>query len=310
MKNILRSLICLIILSSSMTVFSQKKRLKTETEFMYCFYQSLPDKGVEFLNILKKAEQKLIDFGYLKDKSGESYLAMYRNLDNMFNEKLQDLGVAKYMTEVSDKIISLESEDCMQKVFSAVNFKDSKLSRMLKLIASLKQAEPSSNEFIEQFIAILDPEDFTHDYYKMTTFTMIESMNYVDLSFTPQLPKTEDEKSLTEEERKHALFVKINAEQQIFVNDEKIAIEVLRKKVISYFKQNTSKSIVVFQTSRMTEYGNFMRVQERIQEGLEMVRDELAKETYKRFYSELSTSEQTKIKETYPLQIKNLEIDE
>ena len=309
MKNILKSLIYLIVLSSSITVFGQKNRLKTETDFMYCFYQSLPDKGNEFINILKKAEQKLIDLNYLKDKSGESYIALYKNLDNMFDEKLQDLGVAKYMTEVADKIVALEAEDCMEKVFSSVNFQNSKLSRMLQLINSLNQGDPDPSAFIEQFIGILDPEDFTHDYFRMTTFTMIESMNYVDFP-SLELPKVENENSLTREEQRRALFIKIDAEQQLYIQDQKENVENLQKKVIAYLKKHKSNSVFVVRTSRMTHYGTFIKIQSEIEKGVETVRNQLAKETYKRFYGELSTTEQEKIKEIYPLNIKNLEIDE
>ena len=60
----------------------------------------------------------------------------------------------------------------------------------------------------------------------------------------------------------------------------------------------------------MTHYGTFIKIQSEIEKGVETVRNQLAKETYKRFYGELSTTEQEKIKEIYPLNIKNLEIDE
>ncbi|MGH1383630.1 ExbD/TolR family protein [Kordia sp.] len=302
MKNILKSLLCIIVLLSSITVFSQENTLETETNFMNCVYQGLPDKGAEFRERFKKAEQKLIELNYLKDKSGESYVELYNNLDNMFDKNLKDLGVAAYMGEISSVFNDLEVEKCMIKIFESPSFEDSKLSRMMILIRSLNQYD---GDLKEDILKILDPKDFEHDYYKMITFTMIERMNYVDHSIVPESPKKKEE-NFTEEELRNAFIITIDKNEQLSVNGEKIALEELKDKVVIYLKQHTSKSVIAFQMSKMADYGNFIKIQEQIAEGFDAVRDQLAQKEYNRSFKELEKSEQKIIIETYPFRIKEL----
>ncbi|MFK7748942.1 MAG: ExbD/TolR family protein [Kordia sp.] len=300
MKNILKSLVCLIILSNSMTVFSQKNTLETETNFMNCVYQGLPENGAKFKEKLKKAEQKLIELNYLKDASGESYIVLYSKLDNMFDENLKDLGVASYMAGVASVLSDPKVASCLENVFQSPSFEKSKLSKMMFLIQSLDQYE---GDLKEDILKILDSKDFEHDYYKMTTFTMIESMNQV--SIIPQtLPEVAEEK-LTDEQLKNALTVRIDENQQLTVNGEKMAVEKLQKRVISYVKQYESKNIVILQTNIATEYAEYIKVQNEVAAGFEVVRNEKALETYKRPFKELEEKQQEEIRKIYPFRIKD-----
>ncbi|AXG68108.1 hypothetical protein KORDIASMS9_00298 [Kordia sp. SMS9] len=306
MKNILKLLSCLIVWSSSITVFGQKEQLKTETDFMQCFYQALPDQGEEFKNILNKAEQKLIDLNYLKDGSGESYVALYQNIKNMFNTDLQDLGVVQYMMKVSNKIKVLQSENCMKAVFASDIYKTSKLSKMMAIMIALEQEEGEQQNPTEKLLEILDPADFTHDYYKMTTFTMIESMNipHHDDSLESSAHKTEN--PLSEEEQKYALKIVVLSKDYVVVNDEKIAFNELRMKVVNHLKNNTSKSIFLVQTEHLVNDTLFTEVHNQITAGANMVRNHMAKKKYKRPFNELSEKQQEEFINMYPLNVKDI----
>lgn len=176
MRINMKSLLIIGLLFTFATTLGQDKTLKTETAFMSCIYEALPDKGAKFRQVLNTAEKKLIEAKYLKDAKGASYVEIYKDIRNMFSPKLKDLGVAAYMVEIQGKLGNPETSKCMEAVFASPAFKDSKLSKMLVLIQSLAKYEDGET-LTNDILKIINPADFKHDYYRMTTFTMLEAMN-------------------------------------------------------------------------------------------------------------------------------------
>ncbi|MEM6721550.1 MAG: biopolymer transporter ExbD [Bacteroidota bacterium] len=301
MNTLLKLLVFGVLLIAN-TSLAQNNTLETETAFMNCVYESLPDKGAEFKAILNNAEQQLIKLEFLKDGSGSSYVDVYKNLYKMFSKDLKDLGVASYMSKITSTLDTPEVSKCMEGVFTSEAFASSKLSKMMTIIQAMNQYA-NGESLVDDILKSLDPEDFTHDYYRMTTFTMIESMNLTDSSGVALELPDKVEGDFTEEEIKIALRIKIDADQKITVNDKEVILGLLYQEVIDYLKKHKSKSVLSFETSKEAAYGNFIKVQTQIVIALDEVREEMAQQKHNTPFKELSTSQQEEIKKIYPLRI-------
>lgn len=308
MKNILKLLLCLIIVSSSMTVFSQNDPLETETAVMNCFYNNLPDQGKEFKSALQKAEQKLIDKNYLKDTTGESYVTLYKNLENLVDNELGQLGMIHQFMSIQRNMNLEENTKCMERILSSSEFETSKLNQFLQYSETLVGANVDYLAVANKIFTILDAKDFEHDYYRMTTLIMIETMNMVDTHHL-ELPSHEEE-TYTKEELDSAIKIEINEKGQLFVYGKKIPLTELRKKVINYLKEYKSKNVILLGYSLKTNYKDFISVQNEVIAGYNAVRNELAQEKYNRSFDELKEDERKKIKDIYPLRIKESETNE
>ncbi|PTX58764.1 biopolymer transport protein ExbD/TolR [Kordia periserrulae] len=303
MRINIKSLLILGLLFAFTAAFGQDKTLETETAFMNCVYEALPDKGAKFKEVLDTAEKKLIKIKYLKDAKGESYVEIYKDIRNMFSPELKDLGVATYMAEIQGQLSNLETSKCMEAVFGSPKFENSKLSKMLVLIQSIAKYEDGET-LTNDILKIVKPEDFTHDYYRMTTFTMLEAMNQVDDSgINFELPD-KDEEEFTEEELKNAFKIEIFEDQKVTLNNEEVAIDAIKSKVKKYLKKNKAESILIFKSDRAANYKNFMTIQSQIVTAFEEVREELAQEKYKTPFESLTESQKEEIKNIYPLRIK------
>jgi biopolymer transport protein ExbD len=310
MKNIVRQLLCITLFISSTTVFSQTDKLEMETAFMNCIYNSLSDNGKEFKLALQNAEQKLIDKSFLKGKTGEDYVALYKNLENVIDQELRNLGMTNLFMSLQENMNTEESRKCMENIFTSSKYANSKLNQFIQFTQNLDETTIDASTLVNKILTILGAKSFEHDYYRMTTFLMIETMNQVKIDgIVRELPK-EVEETFTKEELESALKIEFNAEGQLFVSDKKTPLKKLRKKVITYLKENKSKSVILIKHNREVSYKFFIDVQNELLAGFDVVRNELAKEKFNRLFDELQEAEKAEIKKTYPLKIKSSDIDE
>lgn len=300
----------MLFIGSSIQAFGQNDSLETETAFMECLYNLSSDNGKEFKVALQKATQKLIDKNILKDDSGASYVALYKNLEKVEDSELKNLGIGKQIISLQQNIDADEMNTCMKNVLTSPKYADSKLNKFLQYTASIDENASDMQVIIDKLLTILDAKDLEHDYYKMTTFLMIETINNVDVDgIVTELPK-DVEQTFTEAELERALKIEIDAEGTLFVNGEKTPLKKLKKTVITYTKEQKAKSVFLFMTSKQVAYKTFIVIQNEIVSGLNTVRDQLAKTTFNRSFDELTEAEKEEIKKTYPLKIKETITDE
>jgi biopolymer transport protein ExbD len=304
MKHIIQQFLFSIFLVSSITIYGQTDSLETETAFMNCFYEALPDKGVKFKLVLKKAEQKLIDAKFLQNGNGESYVELYKNLENAYSDDLQDLGVVRYMEEVSEIINAASNGECMENVFNSSKFQDSKLSKFIQLTQSFRGSNDGASDLVNKIFSIIDAKDFEHEYYKMTTFTMIEAMNYVE--FDRSLPEETKQQEMTSEEVARALKIEVQPEEVVMINDKKVALENVQKTIKEYLQKYTSEAIIAVKTNPDTSYGFYIQVQNIMVSAYDELRDELAKEKFNRSFDVLMPAQQKEIEKVYPMKIRDM----
>ncbi len=308
MKNILQQLLSVVLLLNMNIVFSQTDTLEIETAFMDCLYQSLPDKGDEFKMILQEAEQKLIHKKYLKDGTGESYVTLYRNLGNTINKDFQNLGLLNYMSKITHEVEVDTVSNCAEKILKSPKYKDSKIFKITSITQSQSLDISDSSSYKDEVLSILEVKDFEHDYYKMSTLVMIETMNYVDLEgIVTKLPEVVEAK-ISDEERARAFKIEIQSEEIILINGKKSDFATVKKQLKRYLKDNTSESIIILKNDRSVPYIFFIKIQNEMVAAFEEIRNEESKKKFDHSFDKLTEEQQKEIKEMYPIKISEVEI--
>ncbi len=173
----LKPIICAIILFTSCVSFGQDKNYELEATYMNCMYGIFEDDGAELKELIKNAEQKLVAAKLLKDTSGESYIALFKNIEKAVDGRISSLGVSDHVIEgMSDKVKVKENMTCMQVMMKSENFEGSKLSKLIQLSSS-GSSNPKITAITEKLLLIFEAKDFDHDFYKYLTFSLIDKFN-------------------------------------------------------------------------------------------------------------------------------------
>lgn len=306
MKYILQQLLGVLLLLNSCTTIGQDKDYELETMYMNCICKSLSDNGVELITILKKAEKILIEKKLLKDGGSESYIALYKDIEKATDGKLQNLGVAEYSMKMMEGFDIDVYVDCIQEFMQNNKFLESKMDKILSLSLS-ENDRPEIRTLANSLLDIFDAEDFKHDFYKYFTFSMLDKYNQKGFE-VQNVDRSLPEETIPETIPEHAFKIELRPEGQLSVNGKQIALKDLRKEIIAYLKEKKSENIIMIRYDRMIEYRFFISVQNEITNGLNTVRDEVAKEKFKRLFDDLTADEQEEIKQIYPMKISEIEI--
>jgi biopolymer transport protein ExbD len=290
-------------------MYAQNTSLASENAFMKCVYSALPDEGAKFKQLLDAAEQRLIELNYLQNTKGESYVNIFKNIKSLNDERLKDLGIASYMSEISNRINTPESEACMSAVFQNPAFQDSKFAKMMKVVQQVSAYEDNES-LTADILRILDPEDFTHNYYRMTTISMIETMNQKSNVQQNEKPQFVTDADLTEYEIKNTLYIEVTDDNKILVNQKVASLEELHEKIADYLREYEAENVIALKSSKNASSDFLMKVQNKLIEGFSLIRNRVAIEKYSSDFAELRPILQKEISETYPIRIKKMNSDE
>ncbi|WP_430411799.1 hypothetical protein [Kordia sp.] len=177
MKKLLKSYIYVLILLVSCISFGQNKNYKLETTYMNCMYGIFEDDGVKLKELIKKAEQKLIEAKLLKDTSGKSYIALYKNIEKAINGEALNLGISNHVIEGMNNNKKIkEYMGCMQGIMQSKNYEGSKLNQFIKLSSSGSN-NTKVTALATKLLTVFEAKDFDHDFYKYLTFSLIDKFN-------------------------------------------------------------------------------------------------------------------------------------
>ncbi|KAB1159591.1 hypothetical protein F7018_04590 [Tenacibaculum aiptasiae] len=281
---------------------SQKQR--PENEFMTCLYKSYKDNGIKLKKVISNFEQLLIKEKILEDNTGRSYKTLFEkiiinndfnyNISESFSEKLKKVKQAKKKPH----------KNCQ------LNLKN-KLSKTYKLQFVLDSIVKNSTDLSPSIIAkgilnVLNEKDFELDYYKMNTLLLFDTLKYINNQGIPEkLPNNKTEN--IEYDLNSAINVYINGDNQIFIDNEKVSLKQLKKRIRDYQLKNKSKSIISIKADRATMYSTYVDVQKTIIQEIKKLRELLAKEKYKTTFDKLNKKQLIQIKKTYPQKIISIE---
>ncbi len=177
MKTLLRPFMFTIILLISYTSFGQNKNYELETTYMNCMYGIFEDNGAKLKDLIKKAEQKLVDAKLLKDTSGKSYLALFKNIEQAVDGRIGSLGISEHIVgNMSSNKKAKEYMSCMQGLMQSKNYENSKLNKLIKLSSS-GSSNPKIKDLVDKLVTILEAKDFNNIFYKYLTFSLIDKFN-------------------------------------------------------------------------------------------------------------------------------------
>ncbi|WP_064967204.1 ExbD/TolR family protein [Tenacibaculum ovolyticum] len=121
------------------------------------------------------------------------------------------------------------------------------------------------------------------------------------------IPKklTEIKKENTKNDLSNAFKVYIDSENHISINNKKISINELKKAIRDYQSKYESKSVIIFESSRATDYGFYIEVHNAIVGEIKYLRELLANRRFNTKLDSLSDKQLFEIKKVYPEKIIN-----
>ncbi|RUA12799.1 MAG: hypothetical protein DSY83_13515 [Flavobacteriia bacterium] len=291
MKIPILSFLAVIISISSCS--SQEERI--ESKLMECTFQSYPDEGIEFKNLIANYQALLVKEGVLRDTTGESYR-------NIFKKLAEGNGFDKQPSTyffIEHKNINPPDFDkkqlCQEKVISdSSKYDTTKLFLFQHAFAPNNPNSSRASTIAKEVVNILTDEDFELTYYKLHAFLIF---SYIDTDFGLNQPETEpiDSTSL-----KNALRITIDRDNIIYVEDKNVSLEELKNKVRLYEEKNKSKSIFLVRTDNETKYSTYYNVQQSIIGEIQYLRENFSKKNYSKSIHELSEEQLSEVNEIYP----------
>tara|TARA_B110000091_G_C13667814_1_gene412421 strand:- start:345 stop:869 length:525 start_codon:yes stop_codon:yes gene_type:complete len=171
----MKQLILFILLSYSVSIFSQEERV--EKVYQDCAYNSLADKGQFLKKQVKQYEAYLITKGFLKDSTANSY---YQLLKSFPTRRIYP-SVYDYSFFDSVKINSSEtkkvfpfSKKCSEKIIEH----DGHEMLYGKIKAATLVGGEDIKETLKVYAEILKEDDFHLDYYKVQTLFFTQLLNF------------------------------------------------------------------------------------------------------------------------------------
>ncbi|XLS28087.1 ExbD/TolR family protein [Flavobacteriaceae bacterium M23B6Z8] len=295
-----KALIVLLINSLFTSCASQSERI--ETKIMDCTYQAFEDNGEAFKAAVVDYENLLIEEKILVDSSGKSYVRALRNIADV--KKSNKIPSKFFAAELQN--IEKPDQEKVRKCQEIIN-KDSASYNISKLkglervmINAQKSKDLKASSLMNDVLNVLKEEDFEHDFYKIRIFVLLSMIGDSPLmeNQPAEIRDKEKEVDLT-----NALRITIDDKNQIFINDQKVAVKDLGKRIKSYGEKNKSKSVISIKVDKKAMYRKYIEVQEVIDREIQNLRDKLARDKYGVGLNELTPQQLVEIKKLYPLTI-------
>jgi len=271
---------------------------RIEDKLMDCNNQSFVDGGKQLKELITDYESNLIKANIISDNSGKSYLKVISQISKGIEPKEKPYYSFGEMLNGIEKNQNSTSNTCLQTVLSDSTKYDFK--KFLGFQNSLENAIRNAGDLrIEllatEFSSTLSEKDFELDFYKMRAFLLFDMLRPYN-GINKALPKTNYD-------LKNAFKIYLNKENKIFVNNTEIQLKSLKSKLVKYYKDNESESVISIKTDKETMYSDYITVQNEIQSAINLVRDNLSNKKFGKKYADLTDEEQKSIKEKYPKSI-------
>ncbi|WP_431160501.1 biopolymer transporter ExbD [Flagellimonas beolgyonensis] len=275
---------------------AQSKRI--EEKLMECTFQSYEDAGAEFQILISSYESLLINEGFLDDGSGKSYHGILKKLANGrgFEKEPTKFFYLELQKIKQGNLIKVK--ECHAFVLSdSLNTETKRLFRFFNVFDPKNPNTASKSNMAQQILKILDVEDFELPFYKLHVFLLF---SWIDTEAGLSKIKTEDLEPVV---LQSALRVAIDANGEIYVNDVKTFFDEFKVQVRNYEKSHTSKSVIVLKTHRSTLYRTYIKVIKTIEEEIQLLRDDMAKQKYNKNFDQLTEKEQTEVAANFPIKL-------
>lgn len=284
-----------VILFSHFTGLGQTERI--EKQLMDCYYQSYPDDGEGYKQLLFDYQNLLIREGFLIDESGKSYIQLLKGMVNgthpkkepskLFCLESQKLrGFDPQMTIVCNQIKSADS----------TNYNKS----MVKQIEQFAFDSPKS--LARKMLELLSKEDFTLDYYKRLSFLVFCMLD-------TQAGINEDFQEVKDYDPDMALHIRVTEKDEVYVDHNQVSKEKLAGYIEQHALRNKSEATFVLAYNGKTTYSVYRNTVDIVYNTVSDLREKLSLEKFGASFEDLDDSLRKQITAIYPLRIVEEELE-
>ena len=285
----------MVILFSHFTGLGQTERI--EKQLMDCYYQSYPDDGEGYKQLLLDYQNLLIREGFLIDESGKSYIQFLKGVVNGTHPKKEP---SKLFCLESQKLSGYDPQKtigCNQiKSVDSTNYNKSTLKQLEQF------AVDSPKSLARKMLELLSKEDFTLDYYKRLSFLvfcMIDTQAGINTDF----------QEVKEYDPDKALHIKITENEEIYVDDNQVSKEKLASHIEQHALRNKSLATFVLAYNGNIKYSVYTNTVEILYHTVIDLREKLSLEKFGTRFEDLDNSLKKQITAIYPLRIVEEELE-
>ena len=307
---------------------------KIEDQLIQCLYETSNNIGIDFKKELLRYEKHLIKTGVLNDNSGKSYYEIYEEIEKTGDVNFfSDYSLIDTLRLKTDSLniqnIIFEGLKLSEKIKDSEDYKKSNLYKLSCVMDSINNLNNINASVIAKaIIKILSPEDFQHDYYKMTTLWTFSKIFGSDSGMLREFPVIENKQDSAKINPQNILTIHLTAEDSVLVDNKNIPVEELAVLIKSYVlnkrtdKKNIetelvnihligdvlrSKLVISFQTNRNTKYSTYMEVLNELIRAYNELRDEAAQKYFKNKFDDLDSEQKDAIIKLIPKNITETE---
>jgi biopolymer transport protein ExbD len=278
--------------------FYGQSQTSIDNEIIDCIADSYSQENVDIKETLDCFEMFLVKNKYMKDKSGQSYLSVYKQIanDNDVNITLDNFN-DNGLLQKSPKAFF----DCYRTRLPEIMNSESPLKKLYKQFQDNPIEPTTPGEVSKHLLKVFKSGDFKHDvirYYSLYTFLLT---SYPDFSIRSTM--TDKELSFTKKYEKK-IVVRLDKESKLFINDNPTDFDILTRTLDNFLtpSADTLKSVTL-ESSRETLYKDFSKTLEIIQTQFQLARDKISQTQYNQAFDSLTDDKKEIIRALLPIKI-------
>lgn len=289
MKN---SFIVLLVLFFAMGC---KDKYYLEKQYEQCFFKSFSENEKQAKRYIQEYESILISEGLLEGSSELNYHNLMNNLvtGQHVNNAPQYSLIDSLNTLIPQDFTSFNLQ-CKDRMINAKGYKN---SISYKIQSELKEAKDNGVDvelIAENMMALYPVDYFTLDIHKLQVLLILnKTRNYKEIVLKEEI------------DWENVFSIRLNTEGHIFVKNDKVNIQKMKRLLRQYLTSHQYKSTIVLDVPEDLEMGKFIEVRMNIKKAVDAVRDQVAKSLYGKPYNELSEPRKELVEQQVPYKLIN-----
>jgi len=269
-----------------------------DKEIIDCIADSYNKENIDIKKTLDSFEVFLVENEFMKDKSGQSYISVYKQIaaDNDINFTLDNFNDNRLLQKSPVAFF-----DCYRTRLPEIMNSESPLKKLYKQFQDSPIEPTTPGEVSKNLLKVFRPNDFNYDvirYYSLYTFLITSRPR-----FSVQSTTTDKELSFTKKYEKK-LVVRLDNKSKLFINDKPADFDILTKTLDNFLTPSvdTLKSVTL-ESSRETLHKDFTKTLEIIQNQFQLTRDKISQTQYNQIFNSLTDDKKEIIRTLLPIKI-------
>ena len=141
--------------------------------------------------------------------------------------------------------------------------------------------------------------------FMLLIFFLVTTSMDVDKGLKRQLPPEDKQKQqvTTNVEKSNLMTLRLDAANQLLVNDKPTDIRSLRRQVVDFVRQRGRQHLISLESDRDASYDVYFHIQNELVAAYTQLRNDKAREMYHRNFNQLSSDQKKKLNDLCPQRI-------